>query len=121
MSQDMVRVRLDQIAVARSGDKGDHVNIGIIARQKDWFSVLDEVVSAELLERLFGDMAEGGIERHSLEGIGALNVLLFNALQGGGTVALRLDAQGKSIGQALLRTMVDVPSDFAEEMNLETE
>ena len=121
MNQDMVRVRLDQIAVARSGDKGDHVNIGIVARRREWFSLIDEVVSSALLERLFGAMAEGGIERYSLEGIGALNVLLFNALQGGGTVALRLDAQGKSIGQAFLRTMVDVPRDFAEEMGLETE
>ncbi|HJN55301.1 MAG TPA: hypothetical protein QF646_02810 [Candidatus Poseidoniales archaeon] len=119
MSQDTVKVRLDQIAVARSGDKGDHVNIGIIARRREWFSLLDEVVTPSLLDRLFGEMAEGGIERYSMEGIGALNVLLLNALQGGGTVALRLDAQGKSIGQALLRTMVDVPHNLAEKLNLE--
>ena len=121
MSNDVVKVRLDQIAVARSGDKGDHVNIGIIARRKEWFPLLKNVISQSLLERLFGEMAEGGIQRYPMEGIGALNVLLFNALQGGGTVALRLDAQGKSIGQALLRTLIDIPSGLAEEMGLNPE
>ena len=118
MSNRMARIYLNQIAVARSGDKGDHVNIGVIARELRWFDVLRSALSLEVVEKSLGHLAKGGIEIFELPGIGGINIMLYHSLQGGGTVALRLDAQGKTIGQSFLNAVITVPHDFVIENNL---
>lgn len=106
-----MRVRLIEIAHARSGDKGDMANIGLIARKQEHYPVLLREVTAERIKQHFGNRCRGPVERFELPNIGALNFLLHEALGGGGTLSLRADAQGKTLGAALLRMEVDVSSD----------
>ncbi len=93
---------LGDIAHARSGDKGDSVNIGIIAREAKWYPLLQELITEEWMREAWGEFCEGDIHIYHLPGIKAVNCVLEKTLQGGGTVALRTDAQGKSMGQATL-------------------
>jgi hypothetical protein len=104
----MSRVQLIRIAHGRSGDKGDTVNVGVIARRPEWYPVLQEQVTADRVRAHFGDMVKGGVERFELPNINALNFLLHGALDGGGTVSLMTDAQGKTFSTALLRMEVEV-------------
>ena len=97
-----MKIPLARIAHARSGDKGDTANIGVIAWQERHYPILLREVTAERVKELFGDLVQGRVERFELENLGALNFLLHQALDGGGTVSLRLDAQGKTLGAALL-------------------
>ena len=102
-----MRVALDRIAHARSGDKGDTANIGIIAYHERHYSILAREVTPERVKAYFGDFVRGNVERFELPNLGALNFLLHEALGGGGTLSLRTDAQGKTLGAALLRMEVD--------------
>ena len=104
-----MKVRLLELAHARSGDKGDTVNIGIIAREERYYPLLVSEVTAERVKAHFGEMVKGEVERYELPNLGALNFLLHEALGGGGTVSLRIDAQGKTFSAALLRMEIDVP------------
>ena len=104
-------MRLIEIAHARSGDKGDMANIGLIARKQEHYPVLLREVTAQRVKQHFGNRCRGPVERFELPNIGALNFLLHEALGGGGTLSLRADAQGKTLGAALLRMEVDVSSD----------
>jgi hypothetical protein len=104
-----MKVRLLEIAHARSGDKGDTVNIGIIAREERYYPLLVREVTAERVKAHFGELVKGEVERYELPNLGALNFLLHEALGGGGTVSLRIDAQGKTFSAALLRMEIDVP------------
>ena len=103
-------MRLIEIAHARSGDKGDTANIGLIAIEDRHYPILVREVTAERVKQHFGELCKGSVERFELPNIGALNFLLHGALGGGGTVSLRLDAQGKTLGAALLRMEVDLAS-----------
>lgn len=96
-------VPLSRLAHTRSGDKGDTVNIGVIAWSPADYEVLRREVTAERVKAFFGDRVKGPVERYELPNLGALNFLLHGALGGGGTVTLRVDAQGKTYGAALLR------------------
>lgn len=100
---------LREIAHARSGDKGDAANIGLIALKPEFYPLLVEQVTAERVKRHFGELCRGPVERYELPNLGALNFILHEALDGGGTVSLRTDAQGKTYGAALLRMEIDVP------------
>lgn len=102
-------VRLFDIAHARSGDKGDTVNVGVIGRKPEHYELLKETLTAERVKAHFGEMVKGKVERFELPNIGALNFLLHEALDGGGTVSLMTDAQGKTFSTALLRMYVEVP------------
>lgn len=104
----MPRIPLIQLAHARSGDKGDTVNVGVIVRRPEWYSLLVERLTAERVKAHFGD-AVGRVERFELPNLGALNFLLHDALGGGGTVSLMTDAQGKTFSTAMLRLELDVP------------
>ena len=104
-----VRVPLRRIAYARSGDKGDHANIGVAARSPHAFSFLRAALDAERVRRYFGDLCGGPVERYELPGLRALNFVLRHALGGGGTLSLRADHQGKTLAQALLSLELDVP------------
>jgi len=103
-----VKIPLARIAHARSGDKGDTSNIGIIAYDARHYPVLVREVTGERVKTFFGAMVQGGVERYELPNLGALNFLLHQALGGGGTLSLRIDAQGKTLGAALLRMEIDI-------------
>ena len=102
MSRGRMRVPLSQIAHTRSGDKGDMSNIGVIAWKIEDYTVLLREVTAERVKAHFGPLVKGKVERFELPNLGALNFLLYEALDGGGTLSLRVDAQGKNMGSALL-------------------
>jgi hypothetical protein len=104
-----MKVRLLDIAHARSGDKGDTANVGIIALRPQWYDVLDQFVTRARVADHFRDMIEGDVERYELPNLNALNFLLHGALDGGGTLSLKTDAQGKVFSTALLRMVIDVP------------
>jgi methylglutaconyl-CoA hydratase len=108
-------VALLALAHGRSGDKGDAVNIGVIARRPEWYPLLREELSAEKVRRFLGSMAEGPVERHELPNLEALNFIVHGALGGGGSAGLQLDAQGKTYAHALLR----LPVELSEEQYVE--
>jgi len=110
----MAKIRLLHLAHARSGDKGDTVNVGIIARRPEFYPILIERVTAEAVREHFEGIAYGGVERFELPNLKALNFLIHNALDGGGTVSLMTDAQGKTFSTALLRMEIEVPDEIAE-------
>ena len=97
-----MKVPLSRIAHTRSGDKGDTCNIGVIAWEERFYPILLREVTPERVQRHFGPLVQGPVERFELPNLGALNFLLHHALGGGGTVSLRTDAQGKTFGAALL-------------------
>ena len=104
-----MKVRLLDLAHARSGDKGDTANVGVIARRPAWYPLLVRELTAERVAGHFAGMLTGGVERFELPNLGALNFLLHGALGGGGTVSLKTDAQGKTLSTALLRMEIEVP------------
>jgi hypothetical protein len=103
-----VIVRLLDIAHARSGDKGDTANVGLIALEPEYYPVLVKEVTKERVARHFKGMITG-VERFELPNLNALNFLLHGALDGGGTISLKTDAQGKVYSTALLRMEIPVP------------
>lgn len=111
----MTRITLYRLAHGRSGDKGDTVNVGVIARRPDWYPLIREQVTPERVKAHFGALVKGDVERFELPNIHALNFLLHGALDGGGTVSLMTDAQGKTFSTALLRMVIEVPDDIARE------
>ncbi|HEX5227255.1 MAG TPA: hypothetical protein VFW44_06070 [Bryobacteraceae bacterium] len=106
-----MKIPLSRIAHARSGDKGDTSNIGIIAYDSRHYPILDREVTAERVKHFFGEMVKGNVERYELPNLGALNFLMHEALGGGGTLSFRIDAQGKTLGAALLRLEIEATSD----------
>jgi hypothetical protein len=103
-----VRGPLANIAHTRSGDKGDTSNIGVIARRPEHYPIILREVTAERVKAFFGDLVRGEVERFEMPNLGAVNLLLHEALGGGGTVSLRVDAQGKTYGAALLRMEINL-------------
>ena len=104
----MPRVQLREIAHARSGDKGDCANIGLIALKPEHYATLVAQVTPERVKQHFHELCKGQVERFELPNLHALNFLLYEALDGGGTVSLRTDAQGKTLSAALLRMEIDL-------------
>jgi hypothetical protein len=110
-----MKLPLSRLAHTRSGDKGDTANIGVIAWQPQYYPILLREVTSERVAAFFGDMVKGPVERFELPNLHALNLLLHHALGGGGTVSPRTDAQGKTLGAALLGMEVDVDErDFTD-------
>ncbi len=99
--------KLIEIAHARSGDKGDTANVGVIAKRPEDYPVLVRELTAERVAKHFEGMITGGVERFELPNLNALNFLLHGALGGGGTLSLKTDAQGKTLSTALLRMEID--------------
>jgi hypothetical protein len=108
----MARVKLVRIAHARSGDKGDTSNVGLIALKPEYYPLLAEKVTAERVKEHFAGICLGKVQRFELPNLGALNFLLHESLDGGGTLSLKADAQGKTYSTALLRMEIDVPDEF---------
>ena len=107
-----VSIQLLQIAHARSGDKGDTANVGLIALKSEYYPLLRKQVTAARVARHFRGLIRGPVERFELPNLGALNFLLHGALGGGGTISLKTDAQGKVFSTALLRMSIPVPAGF---------
>ena len=111
-----MKVKLVRMAHARSGDKGDTANIGLIALRDTFYPVLVREVTAERVKKHFKGIVNGKVERFELPNLGALNFLLHESLGGGGTLSLMTDAQGKTFSTALLRMEIDIPEEEAEEL-----
>ena len=103
-----MKIPLSRIAHGRSGDKGDTSNIGIIAYDPRHYPVLLREVTTERVKAHFGSLIEGRVERFELPNLGALNFLCYGALGGGGTLSLRIDAQGKTMAAGLLGMEIEV-------------
>ena len=108
----MAKVKLVKIAHARSGDKGDTANVGLIALKPEYYPILVEQVTAARVKEHFRGICLGEVERFELPNLGALNFLLHESLDGGGTISLKTDAQGKTYSTALLRMEIDVPDEL---------
>lgn len=104
-----MRVQLLQLAHARSGDKGDTANVGLIAYKPEYYELIVREVTAERVKEHFQGICLGEVERFELPNLHALNFLLHKSLGGGGTVSLKTDAQGKTYSSALLRMEIEVP------------
>jgi hypothetical protein len=110
----MATLQLVHLAHARSGDKGDTANVGVIAYDPRDYHLLKELLTVERVKSHFGPLVKGRVERFELPNLHALNFLLHGALGGGGTVSLMTDAQGKVFSTAMLRMEVEVPDEVAE-------
>jgi hypothetical protein len=113
-----MRVRLLDIAHARSGDKGDTANVGVIANRPEWFPLINRELTRDRVAQHFAGMITGDVARFEVPNLNALNFLLHGALGGGGTLSLKTDAQGKVFSTALLRMVLDVPDDEARKLGL---
>ena len=102
-------IRLDEIAHARSGDKGDASNVGLVAETPELYRILLEQVTAERVKEHFREVCRGPVQRYELPNILALNFILHDSLGGGGTESLKNDAQGKTHAQGLLQMEIEVP------------
>ena len=106
------RIRLIEIAHARSGDKGDAGNVGVIAREERFYPFLVQQLTTDNVKKHFEGICFGPVARFELPNIGALNFILHNTLGGGGTVSLKNDAQGKTLSSAMLRMELDIDDDL---------
>jgi len=116
----MATVKLIEIAHGRSGDKGDGSNVGVIARHPDVFPFLKENLTADVVKKHMKHICKGEVDRYELPNIGALNFVLHESLGGGGTVSLKLDAQGKTHASMLLRMELDVPDELLKKVKQST-
>ncbi|MDX1630361.1 MAG: hypothetical protein R3234_00730 [Thermoanaerobaculia bacterium] len=107
-----MKVPLYRVAHARSGDKGDGSNVGLIADSEALYEVIREQVTAERVEEHFGEICRGRVQRYEVPNLRALNFILHDSLGGGGTLSLKTDAQGKTHGQGLLALEIDVPEEI---------
>ena len=113
-----MKLRLTQLAHARSGDKGDTANVGLIALREEFYPLLAREVTASRVKEHFRGICKGEVERFELPNLGALNFLLHESLGGGGTLSLMTDAQGKTFSTALLRMEIEVADDEASRLGL---
>ena len=103
-----MKIQLIRICNARSGDKGDVGNVGIIARKPEFYPLMEKYVTAEAVKKHFAGVCFGRVDRYLIPNLHAINFLLHQSLGGGGTVSLKLDAQGKNLSSAMLRMTIDV-------------
>jgi hypothetical protein len=103
-----VKIKLAQLAHARSGDKGDISNVGVIAYRPEYYGILCRELTADTVKAYFGPLVLGPVTRYELPNLDALNFVMEQALDGGGTISLRTDAQGKTHAAALLNMEIEV-------------
>lgn len=111
-----MRIQLLKLAHARSGDKGDTANVGLIALEDEYYPILVREVTADRVKQHFAGICKGAVERFELPNLGALNFLLHESLGGGGTLSLMTDAQGKTFSTALLRMQIEIRDGEAESL-----
>ena len=107
-------IQLVKLAHARSGDKGDTANVGLIALHDEIYPILVREVTTERVKKHFEGICKGDVERFELPNLGALNFLLHESLGGGGTLSLMTDAQGKTFSTALLRMEIEISDEEAQ-------
>ena len=105
----MARVKLMDIAIARSGDKGDGSNVGVMAKTPALYEFLEKTLTTAVVKEFFKDICKGEVVRYEVPNLRSLNFILHNSLGGGGTETLITDAQGKVHGLAMLHMELDVP------------
>jgi hypothetical protein len=110
------RVRLSEIAQARSGDKGDLANVALFAPSEELYEVFKREVTTDRVKELFGRFVRGGVERFEAPNVRALNFVLHEALDGGAARSLRSDPLGKSYGSLLLRLEIDVDDELLDSL-----
>jgi hypothetical protein len=103
-----MKLKLIEIAHARSGDKGDAGNVGVIAYDDKGYEIIKKHLTTERVKKHFEGICFGKVERYEMPNIRAINFLLHNTLGGGGTVSLKHDAQGKILASAMLRMELDI-------------
>lgn len=108
----MKKILLSEIAYARSGDKGDASNVGIVAYHRSGYELLKKTLTPARVKSHFREICQGEVERYEVDGIMALNFILHDSLGGGGSESLKSDAQGKTHGLGLLQMEIDAPDDF---------
>lgn len=113
-----MKVQLTKLAHARSGDKGDTANVGLIALRGEFYPILVREVTVARVKEHFKGICLGEVERFELPNLEALNFLLHESLGGGGTLSLMTDAQGKTFSTALLRMSIEIPDQEAHEIGL---
>ena len=113
-----MKVRLLDLAHARSGDKGDTANVGVIALRPEWYPLIAEQLTLARVREHFKGIITGDVERFELPNLNALNFLLHGALDGGGTLSLKTDAQGKVFSTSMLRLVLDVPDAEATSLGM---
>ncbi|HEX8651834.1 MAG TPA: hypothetical protein VF708_13425 [Pyrinomonadaceae bacterium] len=113
-----MRIQLTKLAHARSGDKGDTANVGLMALRDEYYPLLVREVTAERVKQHFKGICKGEVQRFELPNLCALNFLLHESLDGGGTLSLMTDAQGKTFSTALLRMQIDVDDAEAKALGL---
>jgi hypothetical protein len=113
-----MKVQLVKLAHARSGDKGDTANVGLIALRDEIFPILVREVTTERVKKHFQGICKGEVERFELPNLSALNFLLHESLGGGGTLSLMTDAQGKTFSTALLRMEIEVSAEEVQRLEL---
>jgi hypothetical protein len=107
--KDIKSVKLKDICLARSGDKGDMANIGLIARSPEIYQFIKEKITADFVKSVFSESCKGKVVRYELDNLQSLNFLVEESLDGGGTKSLMIDAQGKIFAQNLLKQTISVP------------
>ncbi|MGH7493863.1 MAG: AtuA-related protein [bacterium] len=110
----MRKIKLSQIAYARSGDKGEASNAGIVAYDRAGYELLKRVLTPGSVKAHFRKICRGPVERYEVDNIFALNFILHDSLGGGGSESLKSDAQGKTHGLGLLQMEIEVPDDFVD-------
>lgn len=105
-------IRLDEIAHARSGDKGSHANVGVIAYTDAGFEFLDQMLTEDRVVEYFASLGPRVVERFALPGIRAWNFMLYDVLAGGASRSLRIDSQGKTLGVAILELSLPRPANL---------
>jgi hypothetical protein len=113
-----MKIELLKLAHARSGDKGDTANVGVIALKDEFYPLLVREITAEKVKEHFGEIVKGEVERFELPNLKALNFLLHESLGGGGTLSLMTDAQGKTFSTALLRMKIEIADEDAKNLGL---
>jgi hypothetical protein len=108
-----MKLRLGDIAYARSGDKGAGSNIGVIAHTPAAYALLTEMLTTDLVAQFFQPLNPGNVLRYDLPNLLALNFILPTVLAGGGSLSLRIDAQGKALGQAILELSLEISDEKA--------
>ena len=115
-----MQIQLVKLAHARSGDKGDTANVGLIALRDEYYPLLVREVTDARVKEHFGEIVKGEVERFELPNLSALNFLLHESLGGGGTLSLMTDAQGKTFSTALLRMEIKVSDEEARTLKLDS-
>ena len=110
-----MKVTLHELAFARSGDKGDVCNVGVMAKSPNVYEYLLGALTVERVRAHFGAMVRGAIEAYPMDNLDSINFVLRRALGGGATRTLRFDQTGKAMATAMLRLELDVPAELVAE------